>query len=71
MKIPMFSLLAAALPRPAPAPGQLLVRVNAAGAAIDALIREGKVELQPLPVVTVTAWQMLFDYARVNAARSC
>ena len=36
------------LPRPEPAAGQLLVRVKAAGAGNwDALIREGKVELQP------------------------
>lgn len=40
------------LPRPEPAAGQLLVRVKAAGVGNwDALIREGKVELQPLPFV--------------------
>ena len=40
------------LPRPEPATGQLLVRVKAAGVGNwDALIREGKVELQPLPFV--------------------
>src|SRR3954469_3350978 len=40
------------LPRPEPAAGQLLVRVKAAGVGNwDALIREGKVELQPLPLV--------------------
>src|SRR5260370_40902308 len=40
------------LPRPEPATGQLLVRVKAAGVCNwDALIREGKVELQPLPVI--------------------
>ena len=39
------------LPRPEPAAGQLLVRVKAAGVGNwDALIREGKVELQPLPL---------------------
>ena len=40
------------LPRPEPAPGQLLVRVKAAGVGNwDALIREGEVELQPLPII--------------------
>src|ERR1043166_3147394 len=40
------------LPRPEPAAGQLLVRVKAAGVGNwDALIREGKVELQPLPLI--------------------
>jgi len=39
------------LPRPEPAAGQLLVRVKAAGVGNwDALIREGKIELQPLPL---------------------
>jgi NADPH:quinone reductase-like Zn-dependent oxidoreductase len=39
------------LPRPEPAAGQLLVRVKAAGVGNwDALIREGKVQLQPLPL---------------------
>ena len=39
------------LPQPKPAPGQLLVRVKAAGVGNwDALIREGKVQLQPLPL---------------------
>lgn len=39
------------LPRPEPAAGQLLVRVKAAGVGPwDALIREGKVVLQPLPL---------------------
>jgi NADPH:quinone reductase-like Zn-dependent oxidoreductase len=39
------------LPRPEPSGGQLLVRVKAAGVGNwDALIREGKVELQPLPL---------------------
>lgn len=39
------------LPRPQPAAGQLLVRVKAAGVGPwDALIREGKVVLQPLPL---------------------
>ena len=38
------------LPRPEPATGQLLVRVKAAGVGNwDALIREGKVELQLQP----------------------
>ena len=122
------------LPRPEPGPGQLLVRVKAAGVGNwDALIREGKVQLQPLPLVlgaelsgigaglsgfavgdevygstneqfsgayaeyalpfakmmahkpktltfieaasapiaTVTAWQMLYDYARVTLDRRC
>jgi NADPH:quinone reductase-like Zn-dependent oxidoreductase len=125
------------LPLPEPSPGQLLVRVKAAGVGNwDALIREGKVQLQPLPlvlgselsgivegigaevsgfklgdevygatneqfsgayaeyalpfakmmaqkpktlnfieaasapIVTVTAWQMLFDYARVTAGQT-
>ena len=40
------------LPRPEPADGQLLVRVKAAGVGNwDALIREGKIELQPLPLI--------------------
>ncbi len=40
------------LPRPEPAAGQLLVRVKAAGVGNwDALIREGKIELQPLPLI--------------------
>jgi NADPH:quinone reductase-like Zn-dependent oxidoreductase len=40
------------LPRPEPASGQLLVRVKAAGVGNwDALIREGKVVLQPLPLI--------------------
>jgi NADPH:quinone reductase-like Zn-dependent oxidoreductase len=38
--------------KPEPASGQLLVRVKAAGVGYwDALIREGKVELQPLPII--------------------
>ena len=40
------------LPRPEPGAGQLLVRVMAAGVGNwDALIREGKGEFQPLPLV--------------------
>jgi NADPH:quinone reductase-like Zn-dependent oxidoreductase len=40
------------LPRPEPISGQLLVRVKAAGVGHwDALIREGKVQLQPLPLI--------------------
>jgi NADPH:quinone reductase-like Zn-dependent oxidoreductase len=40
------------LPRPEPAAGQLLVRVKAAGVGHwGALIREGKVRLQPLPLI--------------------
>jgi NADPH:quinone reductase-like Zn-dependent oxidoreductase len=40
------------LPEPKPAPGQLLVRVKAAGVGNwDALIREGKVQLQRLPLI--------------------
>jgi NADPH:quinone reductase-like Zn-dependent oxidoreductase len=39
-------------PQPEPGVGQLLVRVKAAGVGNwDALIREGKVELQPLPLI--------------------
>jgi NADPH:quinone reductase-like Zn-dependent oxidoreductase len=39
------------LPQPEPGAGQLLVRVKAAGVGDwDALIREGKVSLQPLPL---------------------
>jgi NADPH:quinone reductase-like Zn-dependent oxidoreductase len=38
--------------QPEPGPGQLLVRVKAAGVGNwDVLIREGKVELQPLPII--------------------
>ena len=38
--------------RPEPAVGELLVCVKAAGAGNwDALIREGKVEIQPLPLI--------------------
>ena len=125
------------LPRPEPAAGQLLVRVNAAGVGNwDALVREGKIPHEPLPlvlgyelsgvvevtgpgvsgftageevygatneqltgayaehavpsatrmahkpkslnfieaasapIVTVTAWQMLFEYARVTAGQT-
>src|SRR5262249_59436545 len=40
------------VPQPEPGAGQLLVRVKAAGVGNwDALIREGKVELQPLPII--------------------
>ena len=40
------------LPRPTPGAGQLLVRVASAGVGHwDALIREGKVALQPLPLI--------------------
>jgi len=40
------------LPQPDPGVGQLLVRVKAAGVGNwDALIREGKVQLQPLPLI--------------------
>lgn len=40
------------LPRPEPAAGQLLIRVKAAGVGNwDALIREGKINLQPLPII--------------------
>jgi NADPH:quinone reductase-like Zn-dependent oxidoreductase len=40
------------VPWPQPAAGQLLVRVKAAGVGNwDALIREGKVKLQPLPII--------------------
>src|SRR5215469_7608496 len=40
------------LPQPGPSAGQLLVRVKAAGVGDwDALIREGKVELQRLPLI--------------------
>ena len=40
------------LPRPEPAAGQLLVRVKAAGVGNwDCLIREGKIELQALPII--------------------
>jgi NADPH:quinone reductase-like Zn-dependent oxidoreductase len=40
------------VPRPEPRAGQLLVRLKAAGVGNwDVLIREGKVELQPLPLV--------------------
>src|SRR5262250_1780251 len=40
------------MPQPQPAAGQLLVRVKAAGVGHwDALIRDGKVRLQPLPLI--------------------
>ena len=40
------------VPRPQPKTGELLVRVKAAGVGNwDALIREGKIELQPLPLI--------------------
>jgi NADPH:quinone reductase-like Zn-dependent oxidoreductase len=40
------------LPQPKPSAGQLLVRVKAAGVGHwDALIRKGKVKLQPLPLI--------------------
>ena len=40
------------VPQPEPGAGQLLVHVKAAGVGNwDALIREGKVELQPLPLI--------------------
>lgn len=40
------------LPRPEPGAGQLLVRVKAAGVGDwDALTREGKIQLQPLPLI--------------------
>jgi NADPH:quinone reductase-like Zn-dependent oxidoreductase len=40
------------LPRPEPAAGQLLVRVKAAGVGNwDSLIREGKIEVQALPII--------------------
>jgi NADPH:quinone reductase-like Zn-dependent oxidoreductase len=40
------------VPRPEPGAGQLLVRVKAAGVgAWDALTREGKIQLQPLPLI--------------------
>ena len=40
------------LPQPQPSSGQLLVRVKAAEVGNwDALIREGKVQLQPLPII--------------------
>jgi NADPH:quinone reductase-like Zn-dependent oxidoreductase len=40
------------VPRPEPGAGQLLVRLKAAGVGNwDALIREGKVELSPLPII--------------------
>ncbi|HEY2378316.1 MAG TPA: NADP-dependent oxidoreductase [Gemmatimonadaceae bacterium] len=40
------------VPRPEPGAGQLLVRVKAAGVGNwDALIREGKIQLQPLPLI--------------------
>jgi len=40
------------VPRPSPGPGQLLVRVEAAGVGPwDALFREGKSVLEPLPII--------------------
>src|SRR3954466_6609240 len=40
------------LPRPEPAAGQLLVRVKAAGVGNwDALVREGKIAQEPLPLI--------------------
>ncbi|PYR41428.1 MAG: hypothetical protein DMF93_08365 [Acidobacteria bacterium] len=87
------------IPRPSPAPREVLVRVAAAGVGPwDALIREGKSNVSPpppltlgsdlsgvveavgsgvsqfknleaasVPVVAVTAWQMLFEHARPEA----
>src|SRR5436305_1857071 len=40
------------VPRPQPGVGQLLVRVKAAGVGSwDALVRDGTIQLQPLPLV--------------------
>ena len=40
------------VPRPVPGPGQLLVKVEAAGVGPwDALFREGKSKLEPLPII--------------------
>ena len=39
------------LPSPEPAAGQLLVHVKAAGVGRDALIREGKIPNEPLPLI--------------------
>src|SRR3954468_9997777 len=42
------------IPRPSPAPGEVLVRIAAAGVAPwDALIREGKSKVSPLPPLTL------------------
>src|SRR5215475_14288435 len=48
------------LPRPEPAAGQLLVHVKAAGVGNwDALVREGKIPNEPLPLILVTSCQEL------------
>ncbi len=53
------------VPWPEPADRQLLVRVNAAGVGNwDALIREGRIKLQPLPLI-------LGSELSGSAARSC
>src|SRR6478672_969825 len=42
------------IPRPSPGPGEVLVRVAAAGVALwDALIREGKSKVSPPPPLTL------------------
>ena len=52
------------VPQPKAGAGQLLVRVKAAGVGNwDALIREGKVELQPLP--TTECMQSVTDAKRL------
>lgn len=49
---PPSSITMDEVPRPEPGPGQLLVRVKAAGVGQwDALTREGEIQLQPLPLI--------------------
>jgi NADPH:quinone reductase-like Zn-dependent oxidoreductase len=41
------------VPVPLPGPGEVLVRVMAAGVACDAIIREGKSKVSPQPPLTL------------------
>lgn len=48
--------------RPMPGSHEVLIRVEAAGVGPwDALIRAASI-----PVIALTAWQMLFDYAKIQ-----
>ena len=65
------------LPQPEPNAGQLLVRVKAAGVSRwDALIREGKVILQPLSIVLGSELSGIIeaigaDVSRFKLAKKC
>ena len=59
------------LPRPEPTAGEVLVHVNAAGVGHwDALIREGTVQLQPLPLVLGSELSGIVERVG-SAAQSC